>query len=303
MKNPKNNCKTLFLILSVLVLYGCSDTAIDQLPDSNSITFELPQKVTVVGYNNHIMEPFLSRDGTSLFFNNLNTADVNTNLHYASKISNTLFEYKGEVAGVNTEYLEGVPTISSARKFYFVSERNYTTTFEMVYEGDYLSGLVSNIEAVPNISKNQAGWVNFDIEISDDGNYLYAVDGRYDEHGGPYEADLFLAEKTNSVFQRSNITSIFENINTNALEYAACISSNMLELYFTRVEAPLSNTSMPQIYRATRSSINEVFNTPYKINSITGFVEGATISPDGQRIYYHKFENEQFVLYMVEKEE
>jgi len=301
-KNPENNCKTLFLILSMLALSSCSDATDDQLPNSNSITYGLPQKVAVIGYNNHIMEPFLSRDGTTLFFNNLNTPDINTNLHYATKISNTSFEYKGEVAGVNTEYLEGVPTVSSANKLYFVSERNYTTTFEMVYEGDFFNGLVSNIQAVPNISKNQAGWINFDIEISEDGNYMYTVDGRYDEFGGPYESNLFLAEKTNGIFQRSNTTSIFENINTTALEYAACISSNMLELYFTRVDAPLSNTSIPQIYMATRSSMNEVFNTAYKINSITGFVEGPTISPDGQRIYYHKYENEQFVLYMVEKE-
>ncbi|AMC11276.1 hypothetical protein Lupro_08420 [Lutibacter profundi] len=303
MRNPKNNCKTLFLILSILAFISCSHIIDNQLPNSNLITFGLPQKVAVIGYNNHIMEPFLSRDGTTLFFNNLNTPDVNTNLYYATKISNTSFEYKGEIAGVNTEYLEGVPTVSSAHKLYFVSERNYTTTLEMVYESDFFNGSVSNIQAVPNISKNQVGWVNFDVEISENGNYLYAVDGRYDEFGGPYEANLFLAEKINGIFQRSNNTSIFENINTTALEYAACISSDMLELYFTRVDTPLSNTSIPQIYMATRNSINEDFNTAYKINSITGFVEGPTISPDGQRIYYHKYENEQFVLYMVEKEE
>lgn len=303
MKCPKNNCKTLFLILSFFVLNSCSDTVTDQLLVTNSITFGLPQKVTVIGYSDHLMEPFISRDGSTLFFNNLNTTDVNTNLHYATKISNTSFEYKGEVSGVNTEYLEGVPTVSSAQKLYFVSERNYTTTFEMVYEGDFINGLVSNIRAVPNISKNQIGWVNFDVEVSSDGNYLYSVDGRYDENGGPYESDIFLAVKTNGVFQRSNNVSILENINTRDLEYAACISSNMLELYFTRVEAPLSNTSLPQIYIATRTSTNSPFEKPYKINSITGFVEGPTISQDGKSIYYHKYENEKFVLYMVEKEE
>ena len=31
--------------------------------------------------------------------------------------------------------------------------------------------------------------MNSDVEVSSDGNFLYFVDGRFDQHGGPYEAE------------------------------------------------------------------------------------------------------------------
>ena len=184
---------------------------------------------------------------------------------------------------------------------YFVSTKSYEQTFSTIYKGDFSGGNVTNIALLSGVSKNQAGWVNFDVEVSKDGNSLYFVDGRFDQNGGPYEADLVIAEKSNGQFQRNTNQSILNNINTNELEYAACISSDMLELYFTRVPAPLSASSVPQIYVATRDSVNEPFNKPYKIDLITGFVEGATISPDNRMIYYHKKENGKFVLYMIKK--
>ncbi len=144
--------------------------------------------------------------------------------------------------------------------------------------------------------------MNFDVEVSKDGNSLYFVDGRFDQIGGPYEADIVLAEKRNGIFQRSSNQSILANINTSVLEYAACISSNQLELYFTRVDPPLTASSTPQIYVATRNSTAEPFSQPYNIDTISGFVEAPTISPDGQIIYYHKKENERFTLYMVRKQ-
>ena len=40
------------------------------------------------------------------------------------------------------------------------------------------------------------------------------------------------------------------------------------------------------------------FGSPSKIESITGFAEAATISSDGNRLYYHKKENGKFSLYL-----
>jgi hypothetical protein len=76
----------------------------------------------------------------------------------------------------------------------------------------------------------------------------------------------------------------------------------LLELYFTRVDAPISAESSPKIYVATRESINESFNNPYRIESITGFVEAATLSPNDSLLYYHKLEGDKFVLYLSRKE-
>lgn len=276
----------------------CKDS--DQ-PDDNSISFGKPCRVNILGYEDHIMEPFLSRDGTILFFNNLNNPSVNTNLHYSTRINDSLFQYEGELKGINTDFLEGVPSMDVSNVLYFISTRSYDQTLSTIYHCYFLNDSVSNISLVSGISRNIAGWVNFDIEVSRDGNYLYYSDGLYDTQGGPYESDLGLAVKTNNLFRISDDL-VLKEINTEALEYGACISSNMLELYFTRAELPLTGSSVPQIYVATRNSDSEPFGIPSKIKSISGFAEAPTISPDDQIIYYHKKEDGKFVLYLIRKE-
>lgn len=285
----------------LLLLNNCSSSSDDTSSfDSKTIRFGKPQKVNVLNYNEDIMEPFLADDGKTLFFNNSNHPLVNTNLHFAVKINDSTFQYRGELKGVNTEYLDGNATMDSAGVFFFVSTRSYDQTLSTIYKGIFTGDSISKIQLLKNVSRNQAGWVNFDCEISKDGNVLFSVDGRFDQNGGPYESNFISVIKRNHVFQRSDDT-IFKNINTNALEYAACLSSDILELYFTRVEAPLSDLSMPQIYVAIRNSVNEPFHNPYKLETVTGFVEGPSISPDNQIIYYHKKENGKFLLYMVRK--
>jgi hypothetical protein len=287
----------LSLIFFALLFAGCSKNS----EPTNHISFGQPHRVRIIDYEDHVMEPFLSRDGTSLFFNNLNHPLVNTNLHFATKINDSTFQYKGELKGVNTEFLEGVPSMDISNILYFISTRSYDQTLSTIYKGDFSNGSVSNVQLVPGIPKNTAGWVNFDVEVSKDGNSLYYSKGLYDTMGGPYNSDLILAEKINNTFQNTN-NQILENVNTEALEYGACISSNMLELYFTRSEQPLSELSMPQIYVATRNTTSEPFGAPYKIGNINGFVEAPTLSPDDQLIYYHKKEGEKYVLYMIRKE-
>lgn len=287
----------LFYIL--IFLFACSKN--ESGPESRLIKFETPQPVTINGYSADIMEPFLSADGETLFFNNSNHPSVNTNLHIAKRINDVTFEYQGELKGVNSESLDGVATMDNSNNFYFVSTRSYNQTLATIYTGQFENDSVSNITLVIGISKNQAGWVNFDVEVSKDGNFLYFVDGRFDENGGPYEADIAIAERTDAGFQRIS-PDLLKNINTSALEYAACLSSDMLELYFTRVDAPISETSMPKIYVSTRESVSRPFRKPYRIEMIDGFVEAATISPNNQIIYYHKLEGQKYVLYMVRKE-
>ena len=294
--------KFLLCFLLFISVIACNHEDADiPGPDSRNIVFDVPQKVNVQNYDGEIMEPFLSRDGEVLFFNNLNNPSVNTNLHYAHKIDDLNFEYQGELKDVNTESLEGVPTLDASNKFYFVSTRSYDDTYSTIYEGVFENDKILNIHLVDGISKETAGCVNFDVEVSEDGNWLFFVDGEFGMFGGPNEANLVLAEKTTSGFVRTSNQSILQHINTDQLEYAACISTDLLELYFTRVEAPLSDSSQPQIFVATRDSVNEAFGMPYKIETISGFVEGPTISPDNQILYYHKKENGKHVLYMVRK--
>jgi hypothetical protein len=293
----------LFFLLFIGLVISCSpDNSTSDSTESKAISFGIPQLVTIQGYNDDIMEPFLSDDGNTLFFNNSNNPAINTNLHFAARIDDLNFEYKGELKGINTEYLEGVATMDNSDNFYFVSTRSYEQTLSSIYSGNYTNDSISDIQIVNGLSKNIPGWLNFDVEVSKDGNFLFFVDGRFDQNGGPYEADLVLAEKVNGEWIRSEDQSLFKYINSDELEYAACISSDLLELYFTRLEAPITNSSVAQIYVSTRNSADDVFNKPYKINQITGFVEGATISPNDKKIYYHKLEDDKFVLYMIQKD-
>ena len=266
------------------------------------IEFGQPVKVEMIGYSGNIMEPFLSRDGTTLLFNNLNAAPENTNLHWATKINDTTFQYKGEIAGVNTIDLEGVPTLDNAGNLYFVSLRNYATTLSTLYQCNFLNGTATNVQLINGVSKLQPGWINFDVEVSADGQSIYFVDSQFDQTGNPATADLVIARKSNSGFQRlSNSNEIMKNINSSALEYAACISVDQLELYFTRLKVPFTDTSTPEIFVSKRQNVNEPFSTPSKIQSITGFVEAATIAPDQKTLYYHKKENNKYELYLVKK--
>ncbi len=300
MKNRKRISLSILLGALMAILPGCSK---QEIPVTEPIVFEGAYKVNVTGYADHLMEPFISRDGNTLMFNNSNDATANTNLHWATKIDEVTFQYKGEVTGVNTASLDGVPTMDENGILYFVSTRDYTATLSTIYESNFLNGVASHVALTKGVSKNQAGWVNFDVEVTANGELLYFVDGRFDQAGGPYESDIVIAQKTNTAFQRlSNSNEILEHVNSDELEYAACISANNLELYFTRVALPLSSTSTPQIYVSGRNNANEPFGLPNKIESITGFVEAATISPDGNNLYYHKKEaGGMFGLYLTKR--
>jgi hypothetical protein len=271
----------------------------DSCPAQTYDEFGDPERVTIQGYDDHAMEPFITRDGAYLLFNNSNDPSVNTDLHYASRVDETTFEYIGKIEGVNTESLEGVATMGSEGDFYFVSTRSYETTSSVIYRGRFSDGVVSDVALVAGISREEAGIVNFDVEVSPDGNTLYFVDSQFNSTGTPQSADLVIAVTVDGTFERaSNNAQIFENVNSSdAWEYAAAISADGLELFFTRYEPQIGN--IPTIYRAARQSLDKPFACPEQVSAIEGFVEGPTFSPDEQSLYYHLQEDGDFVIYRV----
>jgi len=51
--------------------------------------------------------------------------------------------------------------------------------------------------------------------------------------------------------------------------------------------------------RAARPRLDAPFGIPQRVAAMTGFVEGAAFGPDDHAVYYHKRENDRFVLYRV----
>ncbi len=291
----------LLVILYLPFLAGCILFA----PPSLSIEFSSPEQITVYGYDGDIMEPFLTRDGKILLFNNLNEPSVNTNLHYAERVDDTTFTYIGELIGdnVNTDSLEATASMDENNNIFFISTRSYSETLSTIYTGVFDDGVVSNVRLVEGISKDKAGWVDFGVEVSKDGRDLFFSEGRFDQNGGPYESDIIHAVKTeDGGFQRVN-DGILVYVNSFSLEYAGYVSSDLLEIYFTRID----NTGLPQIYTANRKTTSEPFGKPYKIESITGFVEAPAISvssggvPDSIIYYHKKMDDGSFKLWMVRK--
>ena len=284
------------IITLSLVLTACQSAGtVASQKEREGAAFGNPERVTIRGYSDHAMEPFITRDGRYLFFNNSNDPSVNTNLRYAERIDDLTFVYKGEVAGVSTQALEGVPTMDKSGVFYFVSTRSYKETLSTIYQGRFSGGAVTGVKIVEGISEKTPGRVNFDIEVSADGRTIYFVDGVFSGKPVPDRADIAIAVRGDSGFRRlSRSAELLKNINTDALEYAACISPDELELFFTRV-----GKNGPAIYRSTRKSVTQPFDPPERVAAIKGFVEASTLSPDGRSLYYHLKEGERFVIYRV----
>lgn len=277
-----------------------------------------PRRVEIVGYDGDAMEPFISRDGRYLFFNNLNDPRVDTNLHYAERIDaegtgavgtdGGRFRYAGEVRGVNSRRLDAVPSMDANNRFYFTTPRKVGVGNSTIFAGDFEGGEVKGADLVPGeMSKRTQGWYVLGGEISPDGGTLYYVQAQRGKSPGPPQSmNLKVAHLRDGRFEVDpGSDEIFKNVNSDALDYAPAISSDGLELFFTRAEAlivgkrPVGRTL--RIYMATRTRAGEPFGMPRLITAIEGFIEGPTISGDGMTLYYHKKDGARFTIYKVER--
>jgi Tol biopolymer transport system component len=261
--------------------------------------FHTPQDVSINGYTGDAMEPFLTRDGRYLLFNNRNDSSENTNLHWARRVDDLTFSYLGEIPGVNTPALEGVPSIDRDGNLYFVSTRSYKQTSSTIYRAKFIDGVATTPELVEGISRRTPGWVNFDAEISADGNTLYFVDGYFGSANQPQSAILVAAARSGKSFRRlTENPRLFSNVNSDSLQYAPDVSADELELFFTRVKR-IEPSAEPAIFRSVRDKVDQPFSIPQRISAIQGFAEAPTLSPDGRSLYYHARVNRHFRIRRV----
>ncbi len=288
----------LLAVISVALLASCAISPDRSLPESH--LYAHPQRVAILGYDGQAMEPFLSRDGRYLLFNNLNDPKVNTNLHYAERVDDLTFRYRGELVGVNTPAFEGVPSLDRHNTLYFVSTRSYESSLSTIHRGVFAHGRVAGVELVPGLSRRQAGYVNFDVDVSPDGNTLYFVDARFGRRG-PETADLVVAERRGADFvRRPDSAELLKNVNTEALEYAPCISADGLTLLFTRARLGALGGTVA-IYVAQRVRSTEPFGAPARLAALDGLVEAPTFAPDERAIYYHRKDGAKYVIYRASK--
>lgn len=261
-------------------------------PVPPSSEFGQPQRVTILGYTGDAMEPFLSTDGSTLFFNN-NNAAADTNLFYALRVDPLTFQYQGPVSAANSTALDAVPSMDQSGTFYFISTRSYHADLSTVYRGDWSGGALANVGKVGGIPASSLGLLIFDVGVSADGNTLCFAEGDYST-GSLTTASLVLADKTATGFARSpQSATLLQQVNlAGGTQYAPAFSASGLELFFTRLQGGSAS-----ICTATRTSTTSPFGAPHVIQALTGFVEAPSLSLDGKSLYYHALVNNQFVIY------
>jgi len=292
--------KAIYIITFVsLLILSCSSKDDDINNSQVYPSFGSGIEVTINGLSFDAMEPFVSPNGNFLFFNNLNDG-INTKLYYATKINDSIFNYVGELTGVNqiiTPHLDAVADMDVNGNFYWTSTRNYPTELNNLFHGTFNDGIVSDIERVQgDFNMNIPGWLVMDHGISFDGQYLYFNNARFDDVNcqGPCETTLGVAQKDNaSTFSTlPNSTSILQNINdTNYIYYAPCISSDDLELYFTRyLKGQITASTVFEICVAVRGNSLSEFSIPIVLFSetISNLVEAPTLTVDKNIMYYHQ---------------
>ncbi len=270
---------------------------------SSSGVFANPRKVTIQGYDDesdNAMEPFISRDGKFLFFNT-DSSVGNKDIYIASYVNDTTFKLISKLGNVNSELVDGTPTMDSLGNFYYISTSNYDNTllFDTIYTGifDSVNHEIDGISVIDNLADDTAYHVNFDVEINSAGDKMYFVDGVYDTSWNTIEANIKIASKSGSSFAiDANSDVIMANVNTSNLEYAPCFSIDGLELFFNRFDG----TNF-YIYGSTRNSTSSPFKIPEIVSVASGFVEGPCLSPNEKLLYYHKQEGTRFVIYVANR--
>ena len=298
----------ILALLSVLLLLQNNNIKSPEIIDIISSEFSNEQKVNIIGYDGDAMEPYISRDEKYLFFNN-HKGKNDKDIYYAEKIDALNFQFKGEVQGVNTPYVDGNPTMDSNMNFYFITTRDIKPgDFNTIYMGIFEDGYVKQLKKIEgSINVDKKRWANMGVEITKDGDFMYTSNAHFKAGTNSLsEGDIRFAIREGEKFNiPKNEKEILKNINTDyAVEYAGEVSDDGTELFYSQVT--LSNPPQFKLYHAKRNNTAEPFGTskfitePFKKDK-NAFVEAPTLSSDGNRLYYHKLDGGKFLIFMLSR--
>jgi len=298
----------LILGLALLVLRASSLPALE-LNEEKSTLYSNPERVEIVGYEDDCMEPFISRDGKYLLFNNSNAPGVETKLHLAKRIDNLSFRYIGILPGSISNTKDMAPAADVDGKLYFTSLRSYPSDGHSIYVGDFVDEKLEAVTAANIEIMRAPGLINMDCDISPDGMNLIISRARFEfAKVVPSESDLMMYKNVGNGFGTDQqYLSMCKNLNTRALEYAPAISIDGRELYFTRANLKLVQGSSQgpyvRIMVATRKKTSEPFGVPKVLSEIQGFVEAPTISLDKSEMFFHKKDGNRYSIYRATRAE
>lgn len=306
-KDPKTNLYSMqrnaagwtiaLLAATQLALVACgggSSTATAPIEEDTS--FAGPFAVAITGYDDHAMEPFITRDGQHLLFNNRNDPAELTDLHIAARVNDSTFTYLFPLTTLNSATLDGVPAGTATGMTYFVSVRAYDATFSTIHRATLTGATAGAPALVTSITTGGGGLLDFDVDVAADGQSLMVARGQFGGGGGiPSAANFVLYEAVGAGFARSAASAAtLAAINTGGLNYAASTTANGLELCFTRIGA--ANGGQPVILVSRRATAASPWGTPQRVRGPIGFVEAGAWSLDARSLYYHALVGGRFVI-------
>ncbi len=261
--------------------------------------FKGEQQIVLPGLSGDAMEPFIAADGRQLLFNSSNAPGFDTDLFSAQRKADGSFAKPVTLAQANSKTLDGVASLDRSGVLYFISLRSYAQSLSTLYRAG--NGGRGAPELVPGVSPQRPGIVQFDAEVAWDGQSLWVSEGRFSGKPYPDSARIVLARKDGDGFRAvADSDAQLARVNQGALNYAAAISRDGLELFFTRVADMVH--PHPVIIRAARTSLGQAFGTPQPVAGISGHVEAPSLSADGLTLYYHKRIAGHFVLCEIRRQ-
>jgi len=248
------------------------------------------------------MEPFISPDGNTLFFNSLNNGTT-TSLYYSTRVNDSTFTFMGPLTGANiaNPHLDAVASLDSANGFFWVTTRNYPATYHNLFHGVFTGNSVNDTGRVyGTIYIYTPGWLIMDAAIDYNSDFLYYANAYFNTCGAsPCISQLGIGQKVNdSTYNKlPNSDALLKNINdTSYLVYAENVTKDGLELYYTRIKKSAPAT---EICVAVRNTPADTFSLPAVVYADPAYIEEApTLTTNKAILYYHKKETTNYKIYM-----
>ncbi|WP_431689252.1 TolB family protein [Hahella sp. NBU794] len=302
------------------VLTACLLTLASAAGFSQAADFGNPVQVTISGLPNgpdgspmNQEEPYISRNGKTLFFNG-GAENNHRLLHYAERGANGGWTYRGQISlgGEDEKYVQGAPAIDVDNNLVFSD----TGVDSMVRSGRFSGGKLSSVRAIDGLPPRKANAFarkfqgNMGPEVSPDSRVLYFTEAAWGAggfmSGQLLRANIHFATHRGGAtyyYDQSEVERVMENVNSRDIEYSPAISTDGLELFFTRILLAdrANNRDRALIMRAVRGSTSQPFDSPVEVMGVGEDVmaEAPSISGDGSELYYQKTEGGKTRIYMV----